>query len=419
MMTLHVLHAGDGYSYLTDQVASHDREREAGQDLTDYYTAHGTPPGQWWGAGLEALADPRALIGHDHPALAVGGMVDEAQMSALFGEGLHPNADALIEHLIDQGMSAEDAVKAARLGRKFPAYANDIPLLARTDAAVKRHTAEHGRRPSVAERRLIEREIADQLFTDQHGRPPRTDRELASWIVNEKAKVRQPVAGFDLVFTPAKSVSVLWGLGGEEARRAVTDAHHAAVTDALSWLQDEALYTRTGAAGERQIDTRGMTVALFDHFDNRAGDPNLHTHATVSVKVQGDDGVWRSIDSKALHRHAVAASQRYNARIMAELRARLGITVTERSMGEGKQPVLEVAGIDERLRELFSSRRSEIEARHEQLVLEYRNRHSKMPSDKASYALFQQATLDTREGKAPARSLAEMDQHWRAKAIEL
>ncbi|MFZ2178190.1 MAG: relaxase domain-containing protein, partial [Rhodococcus sp. (in: high G+C Gram-positive bacteria)] len=50
-MTLHVLHAGDGYEYLTKQVATADRELEHGQELTDYYTAHGTPPGRWFGTG--------------------------------------------------------------------------------------------------------------------------------------------------------------------------------------------------------------------------------------------------------------------------------------------------------------------------------------------------------------------------------
>lgn len=61
-MTLHVLHAGDGYEYLTKQVATADREREHGQDLTDYYTAHGTPPGVWFGAGLDNLEQMQAGI---------------------------------------------------------------------------------------------------------------------------------------------------------------------------------------------------------------------------------------------------------------------------------------------------------------------------------------------------------------------
>lgn len=89
-MTLHVLHAGDGYSYLTDQVASADRERERGQELADYYTAHGTPPGMWWGDGLTALEDERLAGGRAHEALMVNGTVAEAQMKALFGKRCTP-----------------------------------------------------------------------------------------------------------------------------------------------------------------------------------------------------------------------------------------------------------------------------------------------------------------------------------------
>ena len=50
VMTLHKLTAGDGYTYLTRQVASAD-QRRAGQSLADYYAATGNPPGRWVGAG--------------------------------------------------------------------------------------------------------------------------------------------------------------------------------------------------------------------------------------------------------------------------------------------------------------------------------------------------------------------------------
>jgi len=46
MMTLHKLHAGDGYTYLTRQVAAGDEGRSPGQELADYYTASGNPPGR-------------------------------------------------------------------------------------------------------------------------------------------------------------------------------------------------------------------------------------------------------------------------------------------------------------------------------------------------------------------------------------
>ena len=42
-MTVHKLTAGDGYTYLTRQVASMDEPRATGQSLADYYTAWSAP----------------------------------------------------------------------------------------------------------------------------------------------------------------------------------------------------------------------------------------------------------------------------------------------------------------------------------------------------------------------------------------
>ena len=83
MMTVHKLTAGDGYTYLTRQVASMDEPRLRGQSLADYYTARGNPPGIWIGAGAATLG-------------VAGGVVSEAQMRALFGDGAHPDRDALL-----------------------------------------------------------------------------------------------------------------------------------------------------------------------------------------------------------------------------------------------------------------------------------------------------------------------------------
>ena len=78
MMTVHKLSAGDGYAYYISETVSADQQRERGQELGDYYTASGNPPGLWMGSGIEALG--------------VSGNVSEAQMKALYGEGLHPDA---------------------------------------------------------------------------------------------------------------------------------------------------------------------------------------------------------------------------------------------------------------------------------------------------------------------------------------
>src|SRR5687767_7695812 len=105
-MTIHVLHAGDGYTDLTRQVASGDVARRRGEALTDYYTVEGNPPGRWVGSG-------RAAMGID-------GSVTEAQMKALFGEGLHPDAEVRIRAAVASGKSIEGAEASVRLGRRFP-----------------------------------------------------------------------------------------------------------------------------------------------------------------------------------------------------------------------------------------------------------------------------------------------------------
>lgn len=79
-MTLHKLAAGSGYTYLTRQVAAHDRP-SAAVGLAAYYEEKGESPGRWLGGGL---------VGLD---LADGGVVTEEQMmKLLFGQGRHPRS---------------------------------------------------------------------------------------------------------------------------------------------------------------------------------------------------------------------------------------------------------------------------------------------------------------------------------------
>ncbi|WP_267897567.1 relaxase domain-containing protein [Cellulomonas rhizosphaerae] len=84
--------------------------------------------------------------------------------------------------------------------------------------------------------------------------------------------------------------------------------------------------TRVGAAGCRQVRTRGMVAAAFDHWDSRAGDPNLHTHVVVANEVQGTDGAWRSVDGRTSHAAVVTVSALYDALLADEVSRRLGAT---------------------------------------------------------------------------------------------
>src|SRR5580692_224164 len=61
------------------------------------------------------------------------------------------------------------------------------------------------------------------------GRNPATGKLLRS--------ARTTVLGYDLTFSPPKSVSILFALGGEEVAREVLAAHRAAVGGAVSYVE--------------------------------------------------------------------------------------------------------------------------------------------------------------------------------------
>ena len=49
------LSAGSGYEYLTRQVAAMDASGRGHSTLSDYYSARGESPGQWYGGGLAGV----------------------------------------------------------------------------------------------------------------------------------------------------------------------------------------------------------------------------------------------------------------------------------------------------------------------------------------------------------------------------
>src|SRR6202035_2410595 len=163
----------------------------------------------------------------------------------------------------------------------------------------------------------------------------------------EPRRQRAAVAGFDLVFSPVKSAALLWALDERpQVREAIRQAHEDALAEALDLVEEHAAYTRTGAGGIAQIKANGLIAASFEHWDSRAGDPNLHTHVAVSSKVQGLDGKWRSLDARALYRMTVAASEAYNTGFEAALSASLGVTFTARpDTAGGREPVREITGV--------------------------------------------------------------------------
>ena len=298
-MSLRKLTAGDGYSYLTQQVAAHDATERGHSSLADYYDEKGESPGRWLGSGLASL--------DMHP----GERVTEAQMQALFGLGRHPNTAAIAEHVAAAGATVSQIQQATALGKQFPVHHGAPGFNVAVAEAFTTYNLDRGERWNAPiapeERARIRTEIATAMFTAPHGRGPLDARELSGFVAKASRQATTAVAGFDLTFSPVKSVSTLWALAPREVADQVRAGHDAAVADTLAWLEQEVAYTRLGRAGVRQVAVRGLVAAAFTHRDSRAGDPDLHTHLALSNKVQTHDGRWLSLDARVLYAAKVAA----------------------------------------------------------------------------------------------------------------
>jgi hypothetical protein len=115
-MTLHKLTAGDGYTYLTRQVAAHDATTRGSGSLGDYYSEKGEAPGVWMGRGLAGVPD-----------FPVGERVTEAQMVALFGAGRHPNAEEIERTARLVGKNPQLIDQASRLGAPYRVFGESGP----------------------------------------------------------------------------------------------------------------------------------------------------------------------------------------------------------------------------------------------------------------------------------------------------
>ena len=272
----------------------------------------------------------------------------------------------------------------------------------------------------LSDRARIRTEVAREFFTAEHGRPPEDARELAATIAKHSRPRTQAVAGYDLTFSPVKSVSTLWAVADLATAAAIERAHRAAVRDALRFIEQHALYTRCGTNGVRQVEVRGLVAAAFTHRDSRAGDPDLHTHVAVANKVQTLDGRWLSIDGRILFKATVAASETYNTALENHLRASLGVRFAERPNPDPRlRPVREIVGVDPALNARWSTRRAAIQIRRGELAADFQRLHGRPPTPVESLKLAQQATLETRDAKHEPRTLTEQRAAWLAQACEV
>ncbi|MDX3130902.1 MobF family relaxase [Streptomyces europaeiscabiei] len=331
-----------------------DGHRGAGTPLRAAQDEAGVPPGIWKGRGLAAVG------------LKAGDVVTERQAELLLGEGRHPDAERIESELLAQGKSPARARRVTVLGRPI-----------------------------------------------EHNRSPETD----------KAKERIPWLGMHLVFRPPPTAHIAWALMDDEHRRVLELCQDIARDKTLAWLEDAVAQIRWKGGGKHRAGVRdGLIVAVFRHYESRATEskPLLHDHTMVSIRARrpDDKGTWGNLSADTMLTHIVAADTLYILYFMEEVSARLGWAWEPREVTPGRRPVMEIAGIDQRLIGWQSTRRQQIEDALPVLTAKYEEKHGHPPGERAAYALGCQAADQTRSPKRKEMlSLTELRERWRDSAI--
>lgn len=232
----------------------------------------------------------------------------------------------------------------------------------------------------------------------------------------EAAGERTARAGWEMVFSPVKSFSILWGLASDEQRRRLEAVEHAAFSAVFQRIEGQVTYTRDGYNGVAQVEADGLTAAVFVHRSSRSGDPTFHRHVAISGKVQRD-GRWLALDARPLHRMTVSFSELYTAELEREMAREFGILAAPRSetVRSDKRAVREYLGVSNAAIKGFSSRRAQTERNLARLMNEYRVREGHEPGRAEQYRLAQVAALMARPEKK-ARSIAQERASWRSRA---
>ncbi len=224
-----------------------------------------------------------------------------------------------------------------------------------------------------------------------------------------------PVAGFDLTFSPSKSVSVAWALADEGTKAVIYECHRQAVAYVLAYAEAHVFRSRSGSQGMVEEDISGVIAAAFTHWTSRADDPQLHDHVVWNRARSLSDGKWRTLDSRSIFKATTTLSELHHGVLSDLLTGALGVGWDARGRRHSSRPRYEIAGVPEALMAEFSQRAAQIAEHNQRLRAQFLAVHGRGASAVEDMRLAQQATLATRSDKTHA-SLGELTDGWRTRA---
>lgn len=162
--------------------------------------------------------------------------------------------------------------------------------------------------------------------------------------------------GIDLTFSCPKSISLAMAKD-DETKKDMLEAEQKAIKEALEEIEKNGGFTfrttKNKVTTEHEADN--LLIGKFNHFVNRNGELDLHTHCVV-FNLTEKDGKEYSLNAKEILKKQTEWGLLFRRKMAKNLQAKgykLNIT-------DDKKGLFELAGFDREIIEQYSSRRLEI-----------------------------------------------------------
>jgi len=186
------------------------------------------------------------------------------------------------------------------------------------------------------------------------------------------------IPGWDITFSPDKSVSVAWAAASPELRKQIEAAHDSAVRGALDHVQNNFALANEGKGGAQRVQA-DISAGIFRHGASRELEPQLHSHCVIPNMVVKADGRVASLNGGELYRRQKEAGAIYRAELAEGMKG-LGFDI------ERKGDNFRLSGVPQDICDQYSTRREQIKD-----AMDERGTHGAKAAEVAA--------LDTRSAK--------------------
>ena len=162
--------------------------------------------------------------------------------------------------------------------------------------------------------------------------------------------------GIDLTFSCPKSISLALAKS-EETKKDILEAQQKAVKETLEEIEKNGGFTYRVTNNKVTSDKKAdnLLIGKFNHFVNRNGELDLHTHCVV-FNITEKDGKEYSLNAKEILKKQTDWGLLFRQKMAKNLQAKGYIL----NLTDAKKGLFELAGIDRETIEKYSSRRLEI-----------------------------------------------------------